>query len=149
MEYTFAFGRLCDGTVEVIASGGAFPLRREDDGYFSGVAAEVRDGDTYRFRLDGGDAFPDPASRFQPEGPHGPSQVVNPAAFHWSDQSWTGVELAGQVIYELHIGTFTPEGTWESRDSASCRSWRASGFRSSKSCRSRISPAGLAGATTE
>lgn len=100
--------------VEVIASGGAFPLRREDDGYFSGVAVEVRDGDTYCFRLDAGDAFPDPASRFQPEGPHGPSQVVNPDAFHWSDQSWTGVELAGQVIYELHIGTFTPEGTWES-----------------------------------
>ena len=100
-------------TVEVISSSGTFPLVREDDGYFSGNAADVREGDTYRFRLDGGDAFPDPASRFQPEGPHGPSLVVNPATFRWSDQSWAGVQLAGQVIYELHIGTFTQEGTWD------------------------------------
>src|SRR6185437_2282452 len=61
----------------------------------------------------GGDAFPDPAARFQPEGPHGPSQVVDPGAFLWSDDDWHGVERTGQVIYEMHLGTFTPEGTWE------------------------------------
>jgi maltooligosyltrehalose trehalohydrolase len=89
-------------------------LVQEDGGYFSGMIAGIGEGDTYRFRLDEGDAFPDPASRFQPEGPHGPSQVVNPFAFSWSDANWPGMRLAGQIVYELHIGTFTREGTWES-----------------------------------
>ncbi|HEX5444037.1 MAG TPA: malto-oligosyltrehalose trehalohydrolase [Pirellulales bacterium] len=90
-------------------------LSREVGGYFSGIAAEARAGDLYRFRLDGQPqlAFADPASRFQPEGPFGPSQVVDPSAFAWTDDEWGGVELAGQVIYEMHIGTFTPEGTWQ------------------------------------
>ena len=56
--------------------------------------------------------LPDPASRFQPEGPHGPSEVVDPAAFRWTDGDWAGVPARGQVIYELHVGTFTPEGTY-------------------------------------
>ncbi len=91
----------------------SFLLEPEGDGYFSGIAPEAREGTLYRYRLDGGDAFPDPASRFQPEGPHGPSQVVDPDAFRWTDAGWQGVELQGQVIYEMHIGTFTPEGTWD------------------------------------
>jgi maltooligosyltrehalose trehalohydrolase len=106
--------------VEVVferrADGGAAPppiaLAPEPDGWFSGVAEAARAGDRYRFRLDGGDAFPDPASRFQPEGPHGPSEVVDPAAFRWTDQAWRGPAAAGNVLYELHPGTFTPEGTW-------------------------------------
>src|SRR5205823_393196 len=56
---------------------------------------------------------PDPASRFQPEGPHGPSQIVNPLLYSWKDEAWKGVRLEGQVIYEMHIGTFTREGSWE------------------------------------
>ena len=57
--------------------------------------------------------MPDPASRFQPEGPHGPSQVVDPSAYRWADGDWRGpASVDGQVIYELHVGTFTPEGTW-------------------------------------
>ena len=56
--------------------------------------------------------FPDPASRAQPFGPHGPSQVVDPDAFEWTDHSWAGLHLEGQVLYELHVGTFTREGTW-------------------------------------
>jgi maltooligosyltrehalose trehalohydrolase len=65
----------------------------------------------YRYKL--GDAlYPDPASRFQPEGPHGPSQVVDPSAFAWTDGAWKGPAAEGRVIYEMHIGTFTPEGTW-------------------------------------
>src|SRR2546430_1052181 len=52
------------------------------------------------------------ASRFQREGPHGPSEVVDPRAFHWTDEGWGGVSIAGQVIYEMHVGTFTGEGTW-------------------------------------
>ena len=57
--------------------------------------------------------YPDPASRFQPQGPHGPSEVIDPSAFAWTDRGWRGVGVTGQVIYEMHVGTFTPEGTWE------------------------------------
>jgi maltooligosyltrehalose trehalohydrolase len=89
------------------------PLEAERGGYFSGLAAEADAGTRYGLRLDDeAQLFPDPASRRQPDGPHGLSEVVDPAAFEWRDRDWPGVELAGQVIYELHIGTFTPEGTW-------------------------------------
>jgi maltooligosyltrehalose trehalohydrolase len=70
-------------------------------------------GTLYRYKLEGNEQLlPDPASRFQPEGPHGPSQVIDPDAFEWSDENWRGVSLPGQVIYEMHIGSFTHEGTW-------------------------------------
>ena len=97
----------------VLEDGPAAPLQCDPGGYFSGLVAEARDGSRYRFRLDGDGSFPDPASRFQPEGPHGPSQVVDAARFHWTDGEWPGAGLQGQVISEIHIGTFTPEGTWE------------------------------------
>ena len=78
--------------------GGATALEREADGYFAGLVANAGPGTRYRFRLDGdADLYPDPASRFQPEGPHGPSEVVDPAAFRWTDADWPGVTLAGQV----------------------------------------------------
>ena len=88
------------------------PLMKERDGYFSGtVTCGV--GARYRFRLNRSENFhPDPASRFQPDGPHGSSYVVDPFAFKWTDANWRGVKLAGQVIYEFHVGTFTPDGTW-------------------------------------
>src|ERR1051325_747757 len=88
------------------------PLTAEGDGYFSGFAAELTAGIRYRFRLDRGDAFPEPCSRFQPDGPHGPSEVVDPNEFRWTDDDRPGITIAGQVIYEVHIGTFTPEGTF-------------------------------------
>jgi maltooligosyltrehalose trehalohydrolase len=97
----------------VLESGGATELKREPDGYFSGLLPGARAGDRYRYRLDGGDSYPDPISRFQPEGPHGASELVDPASFPWTDSSWKGGRLEGQVIYEMHIGTFTREGTWE------------------------------------
>ncbi len=89
------------------------PLSREPDGYFSGHLADVADGALYFYQLDG-DAknFPDPASHFQPQGVHGPSQVVDHSRFPWTDDEWPGVKLLGQIIYELHIGAFTPDGTW-------------------------------------
>lgn len=87
------------------------PLAREDDGYFSGCASGLKAGTRYRYRLDGGDAFPDPASRYQPDGPHGPSQVIDPT-FSWTDAGWRGISRAGQIISEIHIGTFTQEGTF-------------------------------------
>lgn len=86
-------------------------LAGEPGGYFSALIPDAPAGSLYKFRLDQG-SFPDPASRFQPEGPHGPSQVVDPTTFRWTDQSWKGLSPQELVIYEMHLGTFTPEGTW-------------------------------------
>ena len=91
---------------------GAVPLNAEEGGYFSGLAAEARAGARYKYEVDHKEAYPDPASRYQPSGPHGFSEIVDPQAFVWSDIEWVGVKLARQVIYELHLGTFTPGGTW-------------------------------------
>jgi maltooligosyltrehalose trehalohydrolase len=88
------------------------PLEAEEGGCFSG-AAKAGAGSLYRFRINNAEHFhPDPASRFQPHGPHGSSCVVDPKQFQWTDAQWAGVEMKGQVIYEMHLGTFTPEGTW-------------------------------------
>lgn len=100
--------------VEVVLEGGeaAFDLSREEGGYFSALVREASAGTLYRFRLDGdGWRYPDPASRFQPEGPHGPSRVEDPSRFRWTDAGWKGASLKGQVVYEMHVGCFTPEGT--------------------------------------
>lgn len=103
--------------VEVVLVGGpgggtARPLGREGDGYFAGMVAEAGPGTLYRYRLDGSGEFPDPASRFQPEGPTGPSEVIDPAGYRWGDGAWRGIGPRGQVLYEMHVGAFTPEGTW-------------------------------------
>jgi maltooligosyltrehalose trehalohydrolase len=93
------------------------PIRMiaEDDGYYSALVTEAATGDRYWFLLDdSSDRLPDPVSRFQPEGPHGPSQIIDPSKYEWRDNDWRGLRLAGQVAYELHLGTFTPEGTWAS-----------------------------------
>jgi maltooligosyltrehalose trehalohydrolase len=88
-------------------------LRADGGGYFTGLVDDAGAGTLYRFRLDGAaDAVPDPASRFQPQGPHGPSEVIDPGGFAWTDGGWRGIGLEGHVLYELHAGTFTPEGTW-------------------------------------
>ena len=111
--------------VEVVIEGGpgsrgrrgrfSIQLAPGGSGYFSGVAPGCGAGTLYRYRLDGEDPLcPDPASRFQPEGPNGPSQVIDPAGYRWKDRDWAGVKLEGQVIYEMHIGTFTREGKWTS-----------------------------------
>lgn len=100
-------------TVEVLFQDGrTWALVPEGNGYFSELISEGRDGTRYKFRLDGGDAFPDPASRYEPDGPHSFSMVVDPHRFEWTDRSWRGLPVKGQVIYEMHIGTFTKEGTW-------------------------------------
>ena len=87
------------------------PLNADGDGYFAGCVHAKAD-DRYWFRLDGSRLRPDPASRHQPEGPHGPSAIVDPARFTWTDAAWSGVEPGAHVIYEMHVGTFTREGTW-------------------------------------
>jgi maltooligosyltrehalose trehalohydrolase len=89
-------------------------LQSETSGYFSLWSLPARAGMRYRFRLNGGEAaLPDPASRFQPQGPHGPSEIVDPGEFAWTDRAWHGWAREQLVIYEMHIGTFTPDGTWE------------------------------------
>lgn len=95
-------------------SDATFALEKEPDGYFAGLVSAVGVGDRYWLQLDG-DAtqrYPDPASRYQPEGPHGPSEVVDPHRFAWTDEGWKGLGPEGQIIYEMHVGTFSPEGTW-------------------------------------
>jgi maltooligosyltrehalose trehalohydrolase len=90
------------------------PLLLERNGYFSLTVPTAKSGMRYRFRLDRGKiALPDPASRYQPEGPHGPSEIVDPQAFGWTDAAWRGRRREELVIYEMHVGTFTREGTWD------------------------------------
>jgi maltooligosyltrehalose trehalohydrolase len=89
------------------------PMERGARGEFSAFVPGLRGGALYRFLLDDDRVpYPDPASRFQPEGPHGPSQVVDPTSYEWRDSAHSGVHLQGQVLYEAHIGTLTPEGTF-------------------------------------
>jgi len=87
------------------------PLQRRERGYHEVVAESVRPGALYYYRLDGVKERPDPASRFQPDGVHGPSQVVD-SQFSWDDTSWFGLPLRDYIIYELHVGTFTGAGTF-------------------------------------
>jgi maltooligosyltrehalose trehalohydrolase len=102
-----------DRVAVVLEDGAAHSLRQVDGGYFAGVVAGLGPGCRYRFRLDDDERlYPDPASRSQPDGPHGPSRVVDFRAFPWRDRDWRGVSLKGQVLYEMHVGTFTTEGTW-------------------------------------
>lgn len=92
------------------------PLAPSDNGYFEGILDGLGAGARYRYVLDNPDTVierPDPASRFQPEGVHGPSEVVDPSDFSWSDDRWRGRPLDRMIIYELHVGTFTHEGTFE------------------------------------
>lgn len=86
------------------------PLAR---GYFRANLAELDGGAQYLYRLDDQRALPDPASRFQPHGVHGPSQVVDTASFQWTDREWKGISLERSIFYELHVGTYTQEGTFD------------------------------------
>ncbi|MEP6810233.1 MAG: malto-oligosyltrehalose trehalohydrolase [Chthoniobacterales bacterium] len=88
------------------------PLIAEDVGYFSAHDPAGRAGDLYQYRFGKNSAWPDPASRWQPEGVHGPSMVIDPAAFIWHDQQWQAPPFSRLVIYELHVGTFTAAGTF-------------------------------------
>jgi len=91
-------------SLAVVIDGRSVALDREDGGYFAGPVGGARAGTLYTF-----DGFPDPASRFQPEGPHGPSMVIDPNAYAWRHEC---VDVRDPVIYEMHVGTFTSEGTF-------------------------------------
>jgi maltooligosyltrehalose trehalohydrolase len=87
-------------------------LDRTGDGYFVGHWKPRKPNARYQLELTSGERIPDPASRFQLDGPHGPSQVIDPSQFAWTDDAWRGRPLSSYILYEMHIGTFTPEGTW-------------------------------------
>jgi maltooligosyltrehalose trehalohydrolase len=87
-------------------------LSRAEHGYFRGMVLQMQAGHRYRYRVDGAGPFPDPASRYQPDGVHGPSEVVDAGRFSWSDAAWRGIALEDAVIYELHVGTFSEFGTF-------------------------------------
>ncbi|NYJ75935.1 malto-oligosyltrehalose trehalohydrolase [Allobranchiibius huperziae] len=98
--------------VELVLPEETVAMTRAGDRWTTDRAAA--DGQRYSYRVDGAGPFPDPRSRYQPEGPNGPSQIVDPATFAWTDDAWHGVALETAVIYELHIGTFTADGTLDS-----------------------------------
>src|SRR5215472_4525736 len=92
---------------------GSYPLLPLDNGWFERISSEAHAGSLYRFQIDHKTEVPDPASRFQPEDVHGPSAVVDPTAVSWNDDNWRGRPWEQAVIYELHVGAFTPEGTFQ------------------------------------
>lgn len=84
----------------------------EAKGYWQSILPDIQPGTKYLYRLDGTVTRPDPASHFQPDGVHGPSQVIDHGRFDWKDNDWKGIALKEMVVYELHVGAFTPEGTF-------------------------------------
>jgi maltooligosyltrehalose trehalohydrolase len=99
--------------VRILAPGEqTVPLTRDAYGYHQGLVEGIGPGSLYLYRLDGLTERPDPASRYQPQGVHGPSQVIDPR-FPWDDDHWSGLHLQNYLFYELHVGTFTPAGTFE------------------------------------
>ena len=89
-----------------------FPLGHLEEGWFELVTRDTPPGTRYRFQIDGDFRVPDPASRFQPCDVSGPSEVIDPRAFRWEDEHWRGRPWEEAVVYELHVGAFTPEGTF-------------------------------------
>jgi maltooligosyltrehalose trehalohydrolase len=99
-------------SLEVQIGEARYPMRQAGGGWWSAAVSEAHPGTDYQFLLDEKDALPDPRSESQPEGVHGPSRIVDQTAFDWTDQQWQAPPLASSIIYELHIGTFTEEGTF-------------------------------------
>lgn len=101
-------------SLKLHSSGKKIPLKEITDGYFSVTVEDIEQGSKYSFIIDNDIERPDPASGYQPEGVHGPSQVIDHGSFNWSDEKWTVMPLDKMVIYELHVGTFTESGDFES-----------------------------------
>ena len=99
--------------VEAVLGDRRLPMVRGSRGWWETAAGAVTAGERYRFSLDGGEGLPDPRSAWQPDGVDGPSAVVDHSAYEWHDQHWRGGRLASSVLYELHVGTFTPEGSFD------------------------------------
>lgn len=99
-------------SINLISSNMLLPLEKEAYGYWKLETEEIKPGERYKFILDGEKAFPDPASLSQPEGVHGPSEAMDLRAFAWTDFAWRNFPLEEYILYELHVGTFSPEGTF-------------------------------------
>jgi maltooligosyltrehalose trehalohydrolase len=100
-------------SLKVMGEPRVFQLQPEDKGYFATSVRDLKPRTRYFYLLDGMQQRPDPVSRSQPEGVHGPSEVINPDEFKWQDQDWRGIPLEEMIIYEIHTGTFTHDGTFE------------------------------------
>lgn len=111
MKHTFSVWAPKAHSVELELGRQRMPMRAGGQGWFS-LSTEAGTDDDYGFRVDGGFRRPDPRSQHQPAGVHGPSRLVDHGAFSWTDAAWRGFPLNDAVLYELHIGTFTPEGTF-------------------------------------
>ncbi len=110
--HTFQVWAPAARTVAVRIGSKTHPLQRAERGWWQAGIEEAAPGTEYSFELDGGEPIPDPRSAFQPMGINGPSQLVDHTRFRWTDSHWQARPLSSAVIYELHIGTFTPEGTF-------------------------------------
>ena len=110
-ETRFSLWASAAETVELLLEAEALSMQRDEDGVFV-LTTEAVPGARYRYRIDGKMEVPDPASRHQPEDIHGPSVVVDPASFDWKDEGWRGRPWEENVLYELHVGAFSPEGTF-------------------------------------
>jgi maltooligosyltrehalose trehalohydrolase len=108
----FALWAPTAGDVSLVLNDVELPLSADKDGWYRVVSADARPGSRYGYRIDGNLTVPDPASRFQPDDVHGLSLVVDPQSYEWSDTSWTGRPWEETVLYEVHVGTATPEGTY-------------------------------------
>jgi malto-oligosyltrehalose trehalohydrolase len=100
-------------SVVVVVDGGSYPMAPQDGDWWAADVPGSAHATDYSFRLDGGDLLADPRSPWQPQGVRGPSRLYDHGRFAWTDAGWRGVPLAGAVIYELHVGTFTPAGTFD------------------------------------
>lgn len=100
-------------SVELILNEQPYPMTPQEAGWYSGFSEAAKHGDLYRFRINGDLQVPDPASRFQPQDVHGPSQIIDPSRFPWQDSHWKGRPWEETVLYEIHVGTFTAEGTFQ------------------------------------
>ena len=100
-------------TVDVVIGQRARPMRSSNDGWFELTDRDAAAGTLYQYRIDGRQLVPDPASRFQPRDVDGPSEVIDPSRYPWKDAGWRGRPWQEAVIYELHVGTFSADGTFE------------------------------------
>ena len=99
-------------SAKIILNQNTIELESQPFGYWSAQVPEAKPGDLYYYQIDDQEPRPDPASLAQPSGVHGPSEVIDLHGYHWQDHGWTGIPMAEMIIYELHVGTFTPEGTF-------------------------------------
>lgn len=99
--------------MQLLIEGRSETMLKDDEGYFTAALTGILPGTRYRFAPDGGAGYPDPASHYQPDGVHGTSSVVDHDAYPWKDVAWKGLPLKELIFYEIHTGTFTPEGTFE------------------------------------